>query len=125
MDTTYQNSYTISSSSWANGTETLSFAGGVLPSATTHLMGAFQLSGVSSPCMAGATFGANSEILMTGSSGTTVQYALAANPGVSCTGTMKFPDVRQFDERVYQADALATKSQPLPPSGVSGTASPQ
>jgi hypothetical protein len=73
----------------------------------------------------GATINAENEILMTGSSTTTVQYALAANPGVSCTGTMKFPDVRQFDERVYQADPASTQSQPLPPSGATGTVSPQ
>ena len=103
VDTTYQNSYTISSSSWSDGTETLTFSSDVLPN-TTHLMGAFQLSSVNSACTTGATFGNNSEILMTGSSSTTVQYALATNPGNSCTGTMLFPDLRQFDERVYEND---------------------
>jgi len=103
VDPTYQNSYAIGSSSWSDGTETLTFSSGVLPN-PTHLMGAFQLSGVNSACATGATFGNNSEILMTGSSSTTVQYALATNPGVSCTGTMLFPDLRQFDERVYEDD---------------------
>src|SRR5579863_316357 len=104
VDATYQKSFTISGSSWSGGIETLTFTGGVLPN-TTHLMGAFQLSGVNSACTNGAFMtGANSELLMTGSNSTTVQYALASNPGTSCTGTMKFPDVRQFDERVYMAD---------------------
>ena len=125
VDTTFQNSYAISSSSWAGGTETLTFTSGVLPSSNQNLIGAFQLSGVNAACRTGATINAASELLMTGSTTTTIQYALAADPGVSCVGTMKFPDVRQFDERVYQADALATKLQPLPPSGVSGAASPQ
>ena len=112
IDTAYQNSYTISSSSWSGGIETLTFSGSVLPN-VTHLMGPFQLSGVNTACMTGATFGANSEILMTGSSSTTVQYAVASNPSVSCTGTLKFPDVRQFDERVYQNDPA--------PGGTGGT----
>jgi hypothetical protein len=93
----------------------LTFTSSVLPN-MTHLMGAFQLSGVNSACTTGATFNANNEILITGSSSTTVQYALAANPGVSCTGTMKFPDVRQFDERVYQTDSGALVA---PPTGLS------
>lgn len=63
------------------------------------------MSGINSACTSGATFGGNGEILMTGSSSTMVQYALASNPGVSCAGTMKFPDVRQFDERVYASDS--------------------
>ena len=105
VDTTYQNSYTINGSSWSSGTETLTFASGSFPSGSVHIMGAFQLSGINSACTSGATFGGNGEILMTGSSSTMVQYALASNPGVSCAGTMKFPDVRQFDERVYASDS--------------------
>ncbi len=120
VDTTYQNSYTITSSSYSNGTETLTISG--LPN-MTHLMGAFQLSGVNSACISGAAFNANSEILMTGSSSTTVKYALASNPGVSCTGTMKFPDVRQFDERVYMADGsgVGDPPPPNPPTNVTAT----
>lgn len=106
IDTSYQSSYTITGSSWSGQLETLTISG--LPN-TTHLMGAFQLSGVNSACTTGAFMpGANSEILMTGSTSTTVVYALASNPGVSCTGTMKFPDVRQFDERVYESDSSGT-----------------
>ncbi len=122
VDTTYQNSYAIASSSWSGGTETLTFNSSVLPN-VTHLMGAFQLSGVNSACMTGATFGASSEVLMTGSGSTTVQYALPSNPGTSCTGTMKFPDVRQFDERVYQNDPGSGGSgDPVnPPTGVGAT----
>lgn len=116
VDLTYQKSFAISSSSWSAGTETLTFTSGALPN-TTHLMGAFQLSGVNSACSNGAMFGNNSEILMTGSSSTTVQYALPSNPGVSCTGTMKFPDVRQFDERVYENDPASSTAQPAAPTG--------
>lgn len=100
IDPTYQNSYTITGSSWSGGAETLTVSS--LPN-TTHLMGGFQTSGVTSACLPSGII--NGEIMMTGSSTTTVTYALAANPGVSCTGTMKFPDVREFDERVYETDS--------------------
>jgi hypothetical protein len=122
VDTTYQNSYTITASSWSNGTETLTVSG--LPnyncgdSAPCDVLGAFQLSGVNSACTNGATFGNNSEILITNTSSTTVSYALASNPSVSCTGTMKFPDIRQFDERVYEDDPGGTSDPPNPPSSV-------
>jgi len=107
IDTSYQNSYSVSSSSWSSGTETLYISG--LPT-TTHLNGRFQLTGVPA-CNTG---GSNpSEFVITGCLGTNctlgtgaptaVQYALAADPG-SCAGaTMKWPDVRQFDEAVYNA----------------------
>ncbi len=116
VDSSYQNSYAISSSSWSNGTETLTFASTVLPN-THHLMGGFQLSRVNSACTVGAN-PANSELQMTASSATTVSYALASNPGVSCTGKMQFPDVREFDERVYETDSAA---QPASPSGLTAT----
>jgi hypothetical protein len=80
-------------------------------------MGPFQLAGVSSACMAGATVGASNELLMTGSNASTVSYALPSNPGTGCTGTMKFPDVRQFDERVYQSDSGTPISGGLPAGG--------
>lgn len=122
VDPTYQHSYTISSSSWSAGIETLTFSSNVLPN-TTHLMGAFQLSGVASACTTGSTINAANEILITGSSSTTVQYALPSNPGASCTGTMKFPDVRQFDERVYQSDSGNGTSTPGTPTGLNGSVS--
>jgi hypothetical protein len=135
IDTTFQNSYTISSSSWSNVSstcspapapcETLTFAGGVLPN-LTHVLGSFQLSGVNSACSIGASFNptTNAEILMTNSTATTVVYSLASNPGVSCTGTMKFPDVRQFDERVYESDPGNSQAGPTPPATVNATVQP-
>jgi hypothetical protein len=121
VDTSYQNSYAITSSSWSGGTETLTFNSGVLPSAASHIMGGFRLSGVNAGCTpsSGVSFTGrpDGELLMTGSSATTVKYALATNPGVTCTGTMLFPDIRQFDERVYEADSSV---QPAPPSSVGG-----
>jgi hypothetical protein len=116
IDTSFQNSYSITRSSWSGGIETLTISS--LPN-TTHLLGPFQLSGVNSACTIGATFNANNEILMTNSSGTTVSYALASDPAVSCTGTMKFPDVRQFDQRVYQNDPGGTSGAgPNPPTNL-------
>jgi hypothetical protein len=106
IDSTYQNSYTVTGASWSGGTETLTVTG--LPSTTGHTMGGFQLQGASAACLptsgVSSTGRADGEILMTGSSATTISYALASNPGTSCTGTMKWPDVRQFDERVYEVD---------------------
>jgi hypothetical protein len=105
----YQNSYTVTGSSYSGTTETLTVSG--LPSSLTNVMGGFELSGAATACTAGATL-ANGEILMTGSSSTTVSYTLPSNPGASCTGTLKWPDVRQFDEHVYQLDSGATLNPP-------------
>jgi hypothetical protein len=116
----YQNSYTVVSSSWSGGTETLMFNGGTLPSGLTNIMGGFELSGAAAGCTASATL-ANGEILMTGSSSTTISYALGSNPGTSCAGTMKWPDVREFDERVYENDP---RIPPSPPTGVTGSVQP-
>jgi hypothetical protein len=118
IDSKYQGSYTITGSSWSGGTETLTVSG--LPSGSVHLMGAFQLSGVNPACSTGATVGPNSEILITDSSQTTISYALPANPGVACTGAMLFPDIRQFDERVYLDDSSQGAS-PAPPSNLTAT----
>ena len=132
IDSAYQNSYPITSSSWSsscsgpqNGTyacETLTVTG--LPSGSAHIMGGFQVTGTS-----GCNSPANGEFTMTGStlSGTTgtIRYALAANPGTCAGGTMLFPDVHQFDESVYQNDpAGSTTQQPAAPSGLNGNAAP-
>lgn len=118
IDTTYQNSYTIASSSWSSsngGTETLTFNSSALPK-TTHLMGPFQISGTGSgTCTA---LPGNGECLMTASTATTVSYALASNPGSLAGSVMKFPDVRQFDERVYENDPGGTDPPPSPPTGL-------
>ena len=107
IDTTYQNSYTVTGSSWSGGTETLTVSG--LPTSNGHTMGGFQLKGAPAACSpssgASYTARADGELLMTRSSTTTISYALASNPNTSCTGTMKWPDVREFDERVYQNDS--------------------
>jgi len=109
IDTTYQKPYGITSSGWSGGIETLTVSG--LPN-TTHLMGGFQISG--SACSTGT-----SEAFMIASTSTTVMYALASDPGSCSGGTMLFPDVRQFDERVYQDDSAGDR--PAPPTGLSAT----
>jgi len=113
IDTTYQNSYSITNSSWSSGTETLTVSG--LPN-VTHLMGPFQISGTGSGT---CTTGVNNECFMTGSTSTTISYALASNPGSLAGGTMKFPDVREFDERVYATDT-SNGNSPAPPTGLTG-----
>lgn len=109
VDSTYQNSYSITSSSWSSGTETLTISG--LPN-TTHLMGPFQVTGT---CSSGT-----GEFYMTSSNSATVSYALASNPGGCAGGTMKFPDVREFDERVYQNDPSGNPP-PQAPTGLQAT----
>ncbi len=113
VDPTYQSSYSITGSSWSGGTETLTISN---PPNLEHLMGAFQLSGVSSACTAGATFNANNELLMTGSSATSISYALVSNPGSCSSGTFKFPDVREFNEAVYENDPASGGGDTTPPT---------
>jgi hypothetical protein len=127
VDATYQNSYTITASSWSGGTETLTVSG--LPSSNANLNGGFQLSGMNSACAPSSGvsytggYRSDGEILMTGSSTTTISYALVSNPGVSCTGTLKWPDVRQFDELVYENDPSGN-SAIAPPTGLSAAVAP-
>ena len=97
IDTSYQNSYSITGSSWSGGTETLTVSG--LPTGSSHIIGGFQITGVSA-----CDSPAGGEFQMTSSTSTTISYALASNPGSCSGGTMKFPDVREFDEQVYQSD---------------------
>jgi len=131
IDTSLQNSFTITASTWSNSPSTCAIVSGGPSSGTApceiltvslssinngsaeHIMGGFQLSGVNSACIPSG-LPPNNEILMTGSNTTEIAYSLATNPGVSCTGTMLFPDVRQFDESVYQSDG----DPPAPPTGL-------
>ena len=110
IDTTFQKPYSITASIWVNGIETLTIIG--LPN-ITHLMGPFQISG-------GACSTGTGEAYMTASSATTISYALASNPGNCAGGTFKFPNVRQFDERVYQADTGST-TKPTPSTNLIAT----
>ena len=74
------------------------------------------------PCTGGL-----SELLITSagpssSNPTTITYTLASDPGSNnCAGTFKFPDVRQFDERVYQADNASTAATPTCSANCAGT----
>jgi hypothetical protein len=111
VDTSYQNSYTITGSSWSAGTERLTVSG--LPSNPNDIIGPFQISG-GNCATSGAGTPAGAEVQMTGSTTTTISYALASNPG-TCTGTMLWPDVRQFDEQVYQLDS---PPGPTPPTAL-------
>jgi hypothetical protein len=94
VDATYQNSYSITGSSWSGGTETLTVSG--LPAGGVHIMGPMQISG-------GNCDTAGAEVYITTSNATTIGYARGSSASCS-SGSVKFPDVRQFDERVYQND---------------------
>ncbi|HSZ63755.1 MAG TPA: hypothetical protein VK828_18290 [Terriglobales bacterium] len=115
IDTTLQNSYTITGSSWAGGTETLTVSN--LPSGT-QVMGPLQISG-GNCATSGAGTSTGTEVQITGATSTTISYTLASNPG-TCTGTMRWPDVRQFDERVYESDTSGGGGPP-PPTGLTAT----
>jgi len=139
VDTNYQNSLTITASSWSNSASNCNLAGGqsttnIAPceiltvtlsginnGSRNYIIGGFRLSGVNAACKptSGISYTGRSdgEILMTSSSTTQIAYSLATNPGVSCTGTMLFPDVRQFDERVYMNDSGGDPSV-NPPTGL-------
>jgi hypothetical protein len=105
IDAAYQHSYTITSSSWAAGTETLTVTG--LTNGSSHIIGPFQVSG-------GACSTGTGEAYMTRSNAAagTISYALASNPGSCAGGTFMFPDVRAFDEAVYQNDPSQTINPP-------------
>lgn len=100
-------------SSWSAGIETLCVSLAAIDNGSNeHIMGGFQLSGVNSACIpaSGASFTnrPDNEIRMTGSSTTTIQYALPSNPSVSCAGSLLFPDIKKFDVSAFQADSGAT-----------------
>jgi hypothetical protein len=111
IDASYQQSFSITGSSWSSGTETLALSG--LPSGSIHIMGGFQITGVPA-CNSPAA----GEFVMTRSTATTISYALASNPGSCAGGTVEFPDVREFDERVYEDDP-AGGNPPAPPTNLS------
>jgi hypothetical protein len=84
-------------------------------------MGPFQISG-GNCATTGAGTSTGAEVTITSAGSGTVQYALASNPG-TCSGTMLWPDVRQFDQHAYQSDGSASSKAgaPMPPTGVTGT----
>lgn len=135
IDTFYQQSYTVTASSWSNnpavcGPLTSGAASGNNPcmiltvtvgASAEHLMGGFQLTGAAPGCYpaSGPSFTgrADNEILITASNPTQVAYSLASDPGANaCVSTFKFPDVRQFDERIYQLDTGAPAGPIVPAS---------
>jgi hypothetical protein len=110
IDPSYQRSYTITSSTWAAGTETLiiSSPGGY------GAYGEFQISG--GPC-AGTYY-------VTNATAGSVNFALATNPGVNAcsSGTFLWPDVRQFGSTVYQSDGGGSVGPTLPAAPTNLTA---
>jgi hypothetical protein len=134
IDATLQNSFTITGSTWSSSPSTCAIVSGgpstgkapceiltvslasINNGSAEHIMGGFQISGVNSACVPPGS-PPNGEILMTGSNTSQIAYSLPTNPGVSCAGTLKFPDIRQFDERVYQDDPGGDPSV-NPPSGL-------
>jgi hypothetical protein len=129
IDTTYQNSYTITGGTYStsSGTcspapapcEILTVSGISTIYSDARLMGPFQISG-GNCATSGAGTATGAEVQMTYASTTTVTYSLASNPGTCSSGTMLWPDVRQFDERVYESDSSGGGG-PNPPTGLTAT----
>jgi hypothetical protein len=88
IDSAYQTSYSITGSSWSGGVETLTVTG-----FAANQQGGFQVTGT---CSSGS-----GEFFMTGSGSGTITYNAASSPGSCSGGTVKWPDVKQFDEREY------------------------
>lgn len=112
IDPTYQNTYSITGSNWSGGVETLTISG---PTTYNHILGGFQITGT-----AGCNSPAGGEFLMTGATNngtatTSISYALASNPGSCAGGSVLFPDIRQFDERIYENDPGGTSGDPPTP----------
>ena len=112
VDTSLQSSFAVSSSSWSStngGTETLTVA--TMP--ITFPNGGFRFAtGINSACLptSGISYTGRSdnEIIITFSTTTQLQYALPGTSGPAsgaCNGTVLWPDVRQFDERIYSLDS--------------------
>jgi hypothetical protein len=115
IDPAYQKSFTATASSWSGGIETLTVSG------FSGAQGGIQLAGANTACLptSGLSFTGNSgEILMTAASATSISYVLPANPSAQCTGTVKWPDIRQFDERVYGSNSGGSASV-SPPTDLS------
>lgn len=116
IDTTFQQSFSIASSSYNAGTQTMTLTLSSGPSATTHMMGGFQISGGNCATSGAGTSTGAEEVITSVASVTSITYSLASNPGSCAGGTWLFPDVRQFDERVYETDP-ASGAAPTVPSG--------
>lgn len=106
IDTSLQQSYIITgSSSFSGGIETLSVSG--LP-VGMHLMGPMKISG-------GTCDTAGAEVLITSNnspSGTPTTISFAR--GSSCSsGTILWPQVRQFDRSVFQSDSSTPQLTPI------------
>jgi hypothetical protein len=127
VDTTQQNSYSITGGTYSTSSSTcspapapceiLSVSG--LPSTGTRLMGRFQISG-GNCASSGAGTATGAEVQMTYATTTTITYSLASNPGTCSSGTMLWPDVRQFDERVYEIDS-SEGTGPNAPTGLAAS----
>jgi hypothetical protein len=130
VDTSLQNSFTITSSSWSSSTTTCSLNGAPTTLATApceiltvsmatinngsagHIMGRFTPPAWNAACTPAGLV--NGEIYIVNSTTTQIAYALSSNPLTTCTGVMKFPNIRQFDENIYQADSGPNPLNPGP-----------
>lgn len=117
IDTAFQSSCAITSTSWSAGVETLNYSSSCTGSFSAK--GPFQVSGANFTC---PTFGQAQECQMTASTTTSVSFALASDPGTcsSSCGNFLYPDVRTFTETVYQNDP-APSGQPSAPQFLMAT----
>jgi peptidoglycan hydrolase-like protein with peptidoglycan-binding domain len=135
IDTSYQKSYTVTGATSTQQTGTYCTESGLsspcykvtlsvsgLPSLAP--VGAFEVGGMPSGYACPTTTG---ECQLTGSNSTagTVTYALSSSPSsYTSGGTFLYPDIRQFNEAVYEADSVNASSSAPTPTISSFSASP-
>lgn len=111
VDPAYQNSYTVTAATWTSGKVTLTVTGfgtfggsGVLGGNA----GEFTLTGMNP-----SGYNCNQCQLVTGLNGQ-VSYALAVNPGTYISGgTFQFPNIRVWNETVFQTDSSTNPVVPI------------
>lgn len=109
VDTGYQTTYTVSSTTWSSGTETLTFPGGTFSSSLLP-QGEIRISGANPSAL-------NGTYQITASTTATVSFALTSNPGGFVSGAMLYPNVRLFNaNNCYPV--LGNPSSVPPPTGL-------
>jgi hypothetical protein len=111
VDTSYQQSYSMTGAAWTSGTAQLTVAIGSIS------QGEITVSGVNPA-------GYNGTFQITASTSTSVSYNLASNPGAYVSGgTVKYPNIRLFSAANCYGQSTST-TKPQPPTAVNGTVTP-
>jgi hypothetical protein len=111
VDTSYQQSYSVTGATWASGTVKLAVGVGSISE------GEITVSGVNPA-------GYNGTFQITASTSSSVSYSLASNPGAYVSGGMlQYPNIRLFSAANCYGQSTST-TKPQPPTAVSGIVTP-